>query len=76
MASIYKRRLKDGSGHYRMVIRRKELPLFSLTFTTREEAKAWVKENEANYIEMPMAYHKWARENRLSMKRAREFRDV
>lgn len=74
MATIYKRINKDGSVSYRMMIRRKECPLFTLTFSTLKEAEEWVALNEAPYIRNPDLYLKWAADNRLNLNREREFK--
>lgn len=74
MASIFERKLKNGSTTYRVVIRRKDIPLLCITFATKKEAKDWIKKNEEAYIEDPESYQKWISKDRLFLERTREFR--
>lgn len=73
MATIIERETQTGDKRFRVQIRRKGLPRFSLTFNTVEEAKDWIKHHEKQYIEYPDYYHHWAQNNRLNWKRKREW---
>lgn len=73
MASIFSRVNKNGSTSYRVLIRRKNVPLLCLTFSSEKEAVQWAKENELNYIQNPLKYIKLIGERRLEDKRLREF---
>lgn len=73
MATIYERFNKNGLSSARVLIRRKGLPVLSVTFSTMEEATKWVKLNEYKYINDPDLYLKWIKEERLNLKRQREF---
>ena len=74
MASIFSRINKDGSVVYRVLVRRKGLPLLTMTFETLDEAEDWLDSHEENYIKNPIPYLEWIKTNRLSMKRQREFK--
>jgi hypothetical protein len=74
MATISKKINKDGSEVYRMIVRRKGLPLFTMTFSTRKEAVDWVDMNEELYIKNPEPFNIWLRKNRLRLEREREFK--
>jgi hypothetical protein len=73
MATIYERFNKDGSSTARVQIRRKGLPVFSITFSKMEEATKWVKLNEYKYINDPDLYLTWIKEERINLRRKREF---
>lgn len=49
MATIYKRKNKDGSLSWRIQIRRKGLKIFSTTFPTEFLARKFVSDNEEKY---------------------------
>jgi hypothetical protein len=74
MASIFSRKLRDGSLTWRMQIRRVGVPYYTQTFYSFREAKRWVKEHEKRYINDPDKYLSNVHEFRLSLRRQREFR--
>ena len=49
MASIFKRKNKDGSITWRIMIRRKGLKSFITGFSTKSDALKFCKENEEKY---------------------------
>jgi hypothetical protein len=73
MATVYSRKNNDGSETWRVIIRRKNIPTFCLTFSSEEEARAWVDNHEFEYIKNPKSYHDWIEGARLDLQRAREF---
>ncbi len=74
MASIITRNKLNGQKTFRVQIRRKNLPIFSITFSSLTEAIKWIEENEKKYIDDPIPYINWIKENRLKLKREREFK--
>lgn len=74
MASIYERKNANGSITFRVIIRRKNIRTFCLSFLTYEEAIDWVSSHEENYIKDPESYQQWINDNRLNLCRSREFR--
>jgi hypothetical protein len=74
LATIFNRINKDGSVSYRVMIRRKGLPLLTLSFFSYAEAVNWVIENEEKYIDNPNRYQKWIKKERLNLERDREFK--
>lgn len=74
MASIFPRKNKDGSITWRMMIRRKGLPIFCWAFSTKKEATQWVRENEKKFIDNPDKFLDWQSKEWLNQKRDREFR--
>lgn len=75
MATIYERFNKDGTSTARVQIRRKGLPNFSVSFSTMEEAIKWAKLNEQKYINNHTEFWNWIKEERLNLKREREFKN-
>lgn len=73
MATIYERKNKDGSISYRVQIRRKDIPFFSITFTTLKEAKNWIKTCEHLYIENHKYFIATKEKYKLIEKREKEF---
>lgn len=73
MATIYKRLNKDGSSTVRVQIRRKDLPIFNISFSCIKEAEKWVELNEYEYIKNPDTYLKWMEKERINLRRKREF---
>ena len=71
MATIYKRKNPRGNFVYRVQIRKKNIPFFSLTFETAKKACDWVEKNEKEYITNPLKYIEWAYNHRLKMQRNR-----
>jgi hypothetical protein len=69
MAGISEIILKSGECRYRVRIRVKGFPRFSVSFYEREDAYKWIKENEENFIKNPDKYFKWKRECYLSIKK-------
>lgn len=55
MATIRKREFVN-SYLYEVMIRRKAIPFFYISFSDEEEAIEWVKEHEFKYIENPNEY--------------------
>ncbi len=70
MASIDKRILKDGTPYYRINIRVKGCPSFSLTFQEREAACDWIETHEYEFIKNPKKYLDWKKNEYNRMKRA------
>ncbi len=70
MATIRKRTLKNGEN-FRVQIRRKGLPHFSIHFPSQLEAEKWALENEEKYIENPAKYLQMKK--KLTHKRSVEF---
>jgi hypothetical protein len=73
MASITERIYKNGVKVYRVVIRRKDVPLLCLTFSSRKDAERWVDINEYNYIQSPEIFSDKLKELQLELKRSNEF---
>jgi len=71
MATIYSRLLKDGSCTWRVQFRRKDLPYFNKSFSSYEDAIAFVERHEENFIKNPDEYFK---RSFLDEKREREFK--
>lgn len=46
MASIYKRKNKDGTSHWRAVVRKKGLPSVCMHFERKQEAEDWAYDTE------------------------------
>jgi hypothetical protein len=72
MATVYKVKYPTGRTAYRMIIRRKGLPIFSLTFCKKKEAFDWVNTHEFLYFTDPEKYFDWAKQERLHQRRKRE----
>lgn len=51
MATILKRALRDGTPHYKAIVRRKGAPTRAKTFRTREQANAWITKTEATILD-------------------------
>jgi hypothetical protein len=72
MASIFPRKNKDGSFVWRLQIRRKGIKSFITSFSTREEAEKFSKENESKYVLNPekftFSHLQRRRENEFSRK--------
>jgi len=64
MAHIQKRLKKNGEFSYTVRIRIKNIPVFTITFYSIEEADKWLSKNEKLYIEDPFFYHDWIKERR------------
>lgn len=62
MASIQERKFNSGAVTYRVRLRRRGWPSFSLTFDSLAEAAAWVKENEERYFDNTTEYAKWRKD--------------
>ena len=58
---------------YRVIIRRKNTPLLSMTFETEKDAKKWVEDHEEKYIIDPTFYIENYKSERLIQRRKREF---
>jgi len=56
MATITKRVYQSGYVVYRMRIRRKGVPVFCMTFESREEAESWILTHEILYMSNPKKY--------------------
>lgn len=74
MATIYSRKNKDSSYTWRVMIRRKYIPILCLSFESKDEAIKWVEENENKYVLEYEKYHEWINQERLRLEREREFR--
>lgn len=72
MATIIEREISTGQKRYRVQIRRKGLPRFSLTFNTIGAAREWISNHEMQYCENPDFYKYWAKSQRLHQRRLRE----
>ena len=66
MSTIEIRKMKKES--WRVRLRPINYPVFSLTFSCKEDAENWVNEHEQKYIENPETYQKWIKENRKSLR--------
>ena len=53
MASIFKRKNRDGSVTWRVQIRRKDLKPFITSFSSREKAEMFVWKFEEKYVMSP-----------------------
>jgi ribosomal protein L37E len=73
MASIHKRKNRDGTFNYRVQIRRKGIKHLIISFPSLKEAKDWAKNNEKRYIDNPDLFNNWMydKENRIRYKRNR-----
>lgn len=74
MATIFSRLNKDGSSTYRVMIRRKGVPILCLSFLSLKEAKEWVNLNEKSYIKYPKELKDHLEKERLFARREREFK--
>lgn len=71
MATIYLRKDQKVTC-WRVQIRRKDLPLLTISFDCEDKARRWAKENEFVFINHPEKYLDWVRSQRLTMRRQRE----
>lgn len=62
MASVYKRVYESGTVVFRVILRKKGLKSFSLTFDDWDVACKWVIENEEEYYKDPQDYANWLKE--------------
>ena len=74
MAVIQTRYLKNGEPVYSVIIRRKDVPTFTMTFDDMDEAKKWIQDHEKRYIDNPYPYIEWKESVSLKRRRDREFR--
>lgn len=74
MATIYARRNLNGTVTYRVIVRRKGIPILCLSFETYEEAIKWESKHEEKYLENPDLYQNWILKNRLLLQRKRGFK--
>ena len=76
MATIYFVKRPSGERVIRMVIRRKGVPSFCLTFDYWEDACNWAKQHEEEYIKDPEKFRKWRDEynwdRRMGIGRSKE----
>lgn len=70
MATIYKR----SDNQWRLQIRRKGIPLLSLTFMSYQEAVEWEREHEDAYMNNPAAYADFIKTQRLMVRGERRRR--
>ena len=73
MATIFPRHNKNGTTTFRVMIRRKDIPILCLAFSSYKEAEKWVKRHERAYILDSIKYQKWIEMERLNLRREREF---
>lgn len=59
MASIQERKFPSGNVTYRVRLRKRGFPEFSLTFDSLLEASDWVQYNEKLFYEDPEKYFQW-----------------
>jgi hypothetical protein len=59
MATITERKFPSGNITYRVRLRKRGLPSFSLTFDCLIEASDWVQNNEKLFYENPDKYFEW-----------------
>lgn len=74
MASIYKRKNRDGSTTLRVVFRRKGLPSFSTCFNTKREALEFVAHHESDYCLNTEKFIKTMKSINLERRWMREFK--
>lgn len=59
MATITERKHPSGNVTYRVRLRKRGIPTFSLTFDSLEEASDWVRHNERLFYNDPTHYFLW-----------------
>ncbi len=59
MAGIHLRRDVKSKVSWRVYLRRKGIPSFSLIFSTREDAVKWCQNHEEKYYKDPDYYARW-----------------
>jgi len=59
MATITERKHPSGNVTYRVRLRKRGIPTFSLTFDSLEEASDWVQHNEKLFYEDPDYFFLW-----------------
>lgn len=73
MASLTERKHSSGRVTWRVVLRRKGIRTFSLTFDDIDTACDWIEKNEQLFYQNPDKYFKWRDEQVYSMQRKREY---
>jgi hypothetical protein len=71
MATIRKRK-GLWVNSWEVMIRRAKVPPYYISFATEEEARAWVKENEENYISNPHLYQRMSQQSQGWLDRRRK----
>lgn len=71
MATIRKRQFKEAYL-YEVQIRRKGVPQLTISFSSLEQAKQWVQDNEFEYIKADKPIRVQIEQTRLTRNRGRE----
>lgn len=70
MGSIEERKHPSGRITYKVYLRKRGIPSFTLTFDDIDVACDWMEENEAKYYKDPDKYIKWREDLYYQMNRS------